>query len=167
MTSEEILGYIPVRKRISFRSPYHYTLFFTSNRIIVAALIDNSLSSASYYNWEPVKRYSLALSKLRPEKILRDYRGNLGLSYSDVTKVKMRHWTATSFGKAEFQVHTIEILTKKKRFKFNISARSDEILESYVPILRLVLGDRFDHKPEIVKLRFYPFGVLIKGLYDR
>lgn len=166
MTSEEILGYIPVRKRIPLRSPYFYALFLTSERMIVAALIDSSLSAASYYNWGPVKRIGAVLSKLRPEQILEDYEGNREISYSDVTKVKMSHWAATTFGKMDVQVHRIEIFTRKKRFRFNICARLDEILERYVPMFRSVLGDRFDHNPEMVKLRFYPFVALARELFN-
>jgi len=167
MTSEEILECIPVRRRIPLRSPHYYALFLTSKRMIVAALIDSSLSAASYYNWRPVKRIGAILSKLQPEQILEDYEGNLEISYSDVTKVKMSHWAATTFGKMNLRVHRIEILTKKKRLKFNICARSNEILERYVPVLKSVLGDRFDHNPEMVKLRFYSFGGLARELFDR
>jgi len=165
VSNEEVLGYIPVCKRMPLRQPYYYALFFTSKRIIVVALMDNSFATVSI-NWEYVRRISEYLSKLRPEQILKDHKENFEISYSDVDKIRMKHWTTTSFGKARFPVHIIEIVTKRKKFKFNICAKYHEILKSYVPMLRSVLDDRFDHKPEMIKLRYYPFSIIIKELFD-
>jgi len=166
MLNEKILAYIPARKRISILKPYYYALFFTSKRIIVAALTDNSLNAASYYNWEPVRRLSECLSKLDPEQILKDHKENFEISYSDVNKIRMKHWAATSFGKAEFQIHRIEIVTKNKKLKFNICEKYNEILEKYVPIIRSVLRDKFDHIPKIDRLRWYPFSMFFKEIRD-
>ena len=123
----------------------HYTLLFTSKRIIVAKTLPSWIELSPFYakgaSYFLMKRYSKKhrerMKTLPFDEVLKIDKENFEILYSDIREVKLHR---------RFRESKLSIKLNETEYTYNILAKKTEITENLNPLLHSVLGEKFSVK---------------------